>query len=87
MKTLKIIAVNVCRMVVAVTFVLSGFVKAVDPAGTNYKIADYLEALSLQGMVPESMITLTSVTLSALEAGIGARPAEGNSCRIDGSGC
>ncbi len=71
MKTLKIIAVNVCRMVVAVTFILSGFVKAVDPAGTNYKIADYLEALSLQGMVPESMITLTSVTLSALEFCIG----------------
>ena len=45
--------------------------KAVDPAGTNYKIADYLEALSLQGMVPESMITLTSVTLSALEFCIG----------------
>ena len=71
MKTLKIIVVNVCRMVVAVTFILSGFVKAVDPAGTNYKIADYLEALSLQGMVPESMITLTSVTLSALEFCIG----------------
>ena len=28
-----------------------------------------------------------TVTLSSLEAGIGAKPAEGASCRIDGTGC
>ena len=71
MKVLKVIVANVCRMVVAITFILSGFVKAVDPIGTNYKIADYLEALSLQGILPASILTLISVTLSALEFCIG----------------
>lgn len=28
-----------------------------------------------------------TMTLSSLEAGIGAKPAEGASCRIDGTGC
>ena len=28
-----------------------------------------------------------TVTLSSLEAGIGAKSSEGSSCRIDGSGC
>ena len=40
--TRKII-VNIARLVVALAFILSGFVKAVDPLGTQYKIADYLE--------------------------------------------
>ena len=71
MNALKTIAANVCRMVVAITFVLSGFVKAVDPMGTNYKMADYLEALSLQGALPDSVLTLMSVTLSALEFSLG----------------
>ena len=39
-ETVKSIIVNVCRFVVATTFVFSGFVKAIDPIGTQYKIHD-----------------------------------------------
>ncbi|MBQ4445312.1 MAG: hypothetical protein II910_03560, partial [Prevotella sp.] len=36
--------VNLCRFVVALTFIFSGYVKAIDPLGTQYKIQDYLTA-------------------------------------------
>ena len=63
--------VNICRIVVALTFIFSGFVKAIDPLGTQYKIEDYLEALSLAQHVP-SIVTLgTSVLLSAMEFCLG----------------
>ena len=37
---MKKFCVNICRLVLAVTFILSGFVKAVDPLGSQYKIND-----------------------------------------------
>ena len=37
----------ICRFVFGLTFLFSGFVKAVDPLGTTYKISDYLDAFSL----------------------------------------
>jgi triosephosphate isomerase len=39
------IGVNICRFVVALTFIFSGYVKAIDPLGTQYKISDYLQAV------------------------------------------
>ena len=55
----------------AVTFILSGFVKAVDPLGTQYKIDDYLEAMNLGGLLP-NMVTLgASVLQSAVEFCLG----------------
>ena len=47
------IAVNIARLLLAVTFILSGFVKAVDPLGTQYKIRDYLNAMHLGQYVPD----------------------------------
>ena len=63
--------VNIARFVVAVTFILSGFVKAVDPVGTQYKIADYLAALHLSQYIPDFMILCASVLLSAAEFWLG----------------
>lgn len=63
--------VNICRMILAITFILSGFVKAVDPLGTQYKINDYLEALNIQAFVNDTLTLLASVTLSATEFVLG----------------
>lgn len=63
--------VNICRLTLALTFILSGFVKAVDPLGTQYKINDYLEALSLNYFANDTLTLLASVLLSAVEFGIG----------------
>lgn len=68
---LKTISTNVCRLLLGVTFILSGYVKAIDPLGTQYKIEDYLEALAWQGMVPDWMTLGVSVVLSALEFCLG----------------
>lgn len=38
------VAINALRFVLALAFTFSGFVKAADPMGTIYKIADYCEA-------------------------------------------
>ena len=63
--------VNICRFIVALTFIFSGYVKAIDPLGTQYKIEDYLEALSLAQYVP-SIVTLgTSILLSLIEFCLG----------------
>lgn len=61
------IIVNVCRIAIAITFVLSGFVKAVDPLGTQYKIADYAEAMGLQAYAPDLLTLLASIGISAIE--------------------
>ena len=65
------VVVNLCRLLLAVVFTFSGFVKAVDPMGTQYKIDDYLEALHLGGLLPAPGSLVLSVLLSALEFCLG----------------
>ena len=68
---IKKLTVNLGRLIVAVTFIFSGYVKAIDPLGTQYKITDYLQPLGLSGIVPDWMTLTASVALSALEFSIG----------------
>jgi triosephosphate isomerase len=63
--------VNICRLVVAVTFIFSGFVKAIDPLGTQYKIEDYAEAAGLLSLAHPWATLGLSVALSALEFCLG----------------
>ena len=60
-------AVNIARLLLALTFILSGFVKAVDPLGTQYKIHDYLAAMGVAGLVPDFGTLASSVILFATE--------------------
>ena len=71
MNRLLSILVNLCRLCVAVTLILSGYVKAIDPLGTQYKIQDYLSALSLGQYFPDWSTLGASVLLSALEFCLG----------------
>src|SRR3712207_6811686 len=71
MSKFKTIIVNICRFVLALTFIFSGYVKAIDPLGTQYKIQDYLEALGWQSIVPDWVTLATSISLSALEFCLG----------------
>ena len=62
---------TVCRFVLAVVFIFSGFVKAIDPLGTQYKIQDYLDALGWAGIFPEYIPFIASVLLGMLEFCLG----------------
>ena len=68
---MKKLAVNIARLVLAVTFILSGFVKAVDPLGTQYKIQDYLTAMGMGQYVPDFLTLSASVLISTAEFIIG----------------
>jgi len=67
----KKIVVNLCRLLLSVVFVLSGFVKAIDPLGTQYKIDDYLEAMHLAGLLPPLVTLSMSVVQSSVEFCLG----------------
>ena len=63
--------VNSCRFILGATFVFSGFVKAVDPLGTCYKIQDYLTAFGTQQLLPDVAPLIMSVLLAVLEFTVG----------------
>ena len=63
--------VNACRFLLGATFVFSGFVKAIDPIGTQYKLQDYISAVGMGGIVPDIVTLLASLALSALEFSLG----------------
>lgn len=67
----KKVAVNVCRILLAVTFIFSGYVKAIDPLGTQYKLHDYAEAAGLSMLAPDWLTLPGSVVLSATEFVLG----------------
>ena len=71
MARLRILAVNIARLVLALTFIVSGYVKAIDPLGTQYKLQDYLAAVGLAGMVPSWLTLAAAVALAAVEFSLG----------------
>lgn len=63
--------VNACRFLLAAAFIFSGFVKAVDPLGFQYKIQDYLTAFGMTSCVPSFLPLIGGIILSAIEFSIG----------------
>lgn len=62
---------NTCRFLLGGVFIFSGFVKAVDPLGSQYKIQDYLEAFGMAYWFPSSFSLLLGIALAAIEFSIG----------------
>ena len=68
---MKKVIVNICRLVLAVAFIFSGFVKAVDPLGTKYKISDYLSVWGIEKFIPDALTITASVALATFEFTVG----------------
>lgn len=62
---------NICRFLLAASFMFSGFAKAVDPLGSQYKIQDYLSAFGMASWFPSFFPLLGGIALSALEFSVG----------------
>lgn len=69
-KTLTLIT-NVCRLLLALTFIFSGYVKAIDPLGTQYKMIEMLSAAGMTGVVPDWITLMTAVAVAAVEFSLG----------------
>lgn len=60
------VLVNMCRLLLAATFIFSGFVKANDPWGMVYKFHDYLAAVNLD-VLPDTFLLCSAVLLAMFE--------------------
>ncbi|MDR0332530.1 MAG: DoxX family protein [Dysgonamonadaceae bacterium] len=70
MKRVVQFLVEIARIIVGAVFVFSGFVKAIDPLGTTYKIQDYLISFNLTELFPLALPG--SVVMVAAEVVLGA---------------
>lgn len=57
--------VNVCRWLLALALMLSGFLKAVDPVGGMYKLQEYAAAFSVSGITDDALLAITVVQAAA----------------------
>lgn len=64
------LVLNISRILLGALFVYSGFVKGVDPLGTQFKIADYFYAYGIAWAVPIALVL--SVLMNAMEFSMGA---------------
>jgi uncharacterized membrane protein YphA (DoxX/SURF4 family) len=62
---------NICRFLLAAVFIFSGFVKAIDPLGSLYKMQDYLTAFGMGQFFPSWLILIAGILLSAVEFTLG----------------
>lgn len=65
------VVANACRFLLAAAFIFSGFVKAIDPLGFQYKIQDYLVAFGAASWFPSFFPLLGGIVVSAIEFSIG----------------
>ena len=67
----RALIVNICRIILAVTFILSGLTKVIDPRGFSYKIEEYANALGLLKFHVEAVSLLSAATIAMIEFSIG----------------
>jgi uncharacterized membrane protein YphA (DoxX/SURF4 family) len=63
------ISISISRLIISIVFIFSGFVKAVDPAGSTIKFTDYFVAFHIQFLEPIALPL--AVILAAVEFLIG----------------
>ena len=68
---MKTLTVNLSRLLLSAVLIVSGFVKAVDPRGTQYKLEDYAGALGVGVTLPGTAALLLAVALAAVEFCLG----------------
>jgi triosephosphate isomerase len=66
------VLVNFCRIVLGLTFMFSGVVKAIDPMGTQIKFSDYLYAFGMGGVIIDSTLLILACILIGIEILIGS---------------
>ena len=69
--TILTVVANLCRFILAAVFVFSGFVKANDPLGFQYKLNDYVLAFGLTEWFPDYILSLATGALAMLEFTLG----------------
>ncbi len=69
-KRFNLTTIQIARVLLAALFIYSGFVKGVDPLGTQYRIEDYLYVYKVDFLVPFALSF--SVLLNTLEFLLGA---------------
>ena len=62
---------NLCRLLLAAVFVVSGFVKAVDPKGLLYKLQEYATVFLPDANIDETVLLAVALALPALEFVLG----------------
>ena len=66
------VLVNFCRVLLGLTFLFSGVVKAIDPVGTQIKLSDYLFAFGMGGNILDSTLLILACLLAGFEILMGA---------------
>lgn len=65
------LGVNLCRLLLSVTFLFSGIVKLIDPRGVQYKIEDYAAWLDVTELLRGNVALVLSVALAMFEFYLG----------------
>ena len=61
---------NLCRIIVGIEFIYSGFVKGIDPLGSDYKFTDYFNAFGMGWMNATTLFFSFALSLAEFLIGI-----------------